>query len=45
MVRQGLARLINDESDLCVCAEADPAAMALELIGSANPDLAIIDIS
>ena len=45
MVRQGLAQLINDEADLCVCAEADNAATALELIASMLPDLAIIDIS
>jgi len=45
MVRQGLAQLINDEADLCVCAEADNATTALELIDSSLPDLAIIDIS
>jgi DNA-binding NarL/FixJ family response regulator len=45
MVRQGLARLINDENDLCVCGEADSAAAAIELIHSVKPDLAIIDIS
>ena len=45
MVRQGLARLINDEADLCVCGEADGAAAALELVESLKPDLAVIDIS
>ena len=45
MVRQGLARLINDEADLCVCGEADAAAAGLELIARLLPDLAIIDIS
>lgn len=45
VVRQGLARLINDENDLCVCGEADGAARALELIELLKPDLAVIDIS
>ena len=45
VVRQGLARLINDEPDLTVCGEADNAATALELIAKECPGLAIIDIS
>jgi DNA-binding NarL/FixJ family response regulator len=45
MVRQGLARLINDEADLCVCGEADSAASALGMLDSVQPDLAIVDIS
>ncbi len=45
VVRQGLARLINDEPDLCVCAEADSASAALEAIAKHKPDLAIVDIS
>lgn len=45
MVRQGLSQLINDEADLCVCAQADNAMTALELIASTDPDFAIIDIS
>src|SRR5947209_12726673 len=45
VVRQGLARLINDEPDLCVCGEADGATAALELIDRTQPDLALIDIS
>jgi DNA-binding NarL/FixJ family response regulator len=45
VVRQGLARLINDEADLCVCGEADSVAVALEMIAKLEPDLAVIDIS
>jgi DNA-binding NarL/FixJ family response regulator len=45
MVRQGLARLINDEPDLCVCGEADGVAAAIEILDRARPDLAVIDIS
>ncbi len=45
VVRQGLARLINDQSDLSVCGEADGASAALALVESEKPDLAVIDIS
>src|SRR4051812_15221957 len=45
VVRQGLARLINDEADLTVCAEADGAAAALEVIQQLKPDLVVVDIS
>jgi DNA-binding NarL/FixJ family response regulator len=45
MVRQGLARLINDEADLCVCGEADSASAALAMLNSVQPDLAVVDIS
>ena len=45
MMREGLAQLINHEPDLCVCAEADNAAQALDAIAASQPDLALIDIS
>lgn len=45
MMRQGLAQLINNEPDLTVCAEADTAGQALNLISSGKPDLLIADIS
>jgi DNA-binding NarL/FixJ family response regulator len=45
VVRQGLARLINDEPDLCVCAEADSAAAALDVVDLQKPDLVLVDIS
>src|ERR1700760_449355 len=45
LVREGLANLINQESDLVVCGEAEDAAQALAGIGVKKPDLALIDIS
>lgn len=45
MMRQGLAQLINHEPDLCVCAEADSAAQALERAKDGKLDLALVDIS
>jgi DNA-binding NarL/FixJ family response regulator len=45
VVRQGLTLLINQEPDLVVCAEADNATRALELIRKQQVDLAIVDIS
>jgi DNA-binding NarL/FixJ family response regulator len=45
MMRTGLAQLINNEPDLKVCAEADTAAQALELVVGQKLDLALLDIS
>lgn len=45
MLREGLALLIGHEPDLEVCGQADTAHAALELIGSTQPDLALVDIS
>ena len=45
IVRQGLGLLINREPDLMVCGEADGAPSAMQSIGSAQPDLMVIDIS
>ena len=45
VARQGLISLINQQSDLFVCGEAEDAQDALELIESLKPDMAIIDIS
>jgi DNA-binding NarL/FixJ family response regulator len=45
VVRQGLTLLINQEPDLAVCAEAENAAQALEIIEKQHIDLAIVDIS
>jgi len=45
MMRQGLAQLIDSEPDLSVCAEADTAQQAFELITAQQPDLALVDIS
>jgi len=45
VVRQGLAELVNRQSDLCVCGEADEGGKALIEIGQLNPDIALIDLS
>src|SRR3984957_14909051 len=45
LVREGLANLINQQSDLEVCGEASNEPQALELIGTAKPAIAIVDIS
>jgi DNA-binding NarL/FixJ family response regulator len=45
MMREGLAQLINHESDLMVCAEAGTGREAIDLIGRQRPDLVLADIS
>ncbi|HEY4904046.1 MAG TPA: response regulator transcription factor [Candidatus Sulfotelmatobacter sp.] len=45
IVRQGLALLINRESDLTVCGEAEEMHAALSAIPLAKPDILIVDIS
>jgi DNA-binding NarL/FixJ family response regulator len=45
IVRQGLALLINRESDLTVCGEAEEMHAALSAIPTAKPDILIVDIS
>ena len=45
VVRQGLALLINRESDLVVCGEAEEATGAMHMLASARPDVLIVDIS
>lgn len=45
VVRQGLAQLIDQESDLAVCAQASGSADALKLLASEKPDLAVVDIT
>jgi DNA-binding NarL/FixJ family response regulator len=45
MMREGLAQLISQESDLTVCGEADDAAQAVEQIEKLGPDLALVDIT
>lgn len=45
IVRQGLALMINAESDLTVCGEAEEAQTALQAIVTCKPDILIIDIS
>ena len=45
VIRDGLAVLINDESDLEVCGEAADVVDALQAISETDPDVAIIDVS
>jgi len=45
MVRRGVAAVISAESDLMVCGETGEISAALELIATAKPDLAIIDLA
>lgn len=45
LVREWLANLINQQSDMEIRGEAANSAAALELINTAKPDIAIIDIS
>jgi len=45
LFRHGIADLINAESDLLVCGEADSAPAALDGIRQFNPDLVTVDIS
>jgi DNA-binding NarL/FixJ family response regulator len=45
IVRQGLTYLISRESDLAVCGEAEDSHAALQTMGTAKPDILIVDIS
>jgi len=45
MMREGLAQLIEHETDLSVCGQADRAAQALDAIAADPPDLVLVDIS
>jgi DNA-binding NarL/FixJ family response regulator len=45
IVRQGLAQLINHENDLTVCGEAAGVKEARAGIGTAEPDIVIVDLS
>jgi DNA-binding NarL/FixJ family response regulator len=44
ILRRGLAQMINLEADMMVCAEAEDGPKAFELAGTANPDVAVIDV-
>jgi len=45
IVRQGIAQLINRESDMHVCCEAGDADQAMEKMKECTHDIAIVDIS
>ncbi|MBD3337298.1 MAG: response regulator [Candidatus Eisenbacteria bacterium] len=45
IVRRGLTKLLNSETGLEVCGEAEDAATAMERVQETMPDLVIVDIS
>ena len=45
LVREGLANLINQQTDLVVCGEAEDSAGAIAGIAHKSPEVALIDIS
>jgi DNA-binding NarL/FixJ family response regulator len=45
IVRQGLAQLVEGESDLTVCGEAEDAQQAIDAVESLHPDIAVVDLS
>ena len=45
IVRQGLTLLINRESDLTVCGEAEDAHTAIQSLAASRPDILVVDIS
>jgi DNA-binding NarL/FixJ family response regulator len=45
IVRLGIRQMIAAEADLEICAEAESADAARQLVMSAHPDLAIVDLS
>jgi DNA-binding NarL/FixJ family response regulator len=45
LVREGLTNLVNRQSDLLVCGEAEDSAGAIMGIAKTRPDVALIDIS
>ena len=45
ILRAGLGKLINQEADMMICAEAEDAPTAFDLVGTMAPDIAVIDIS
>jgi DNA-binding NarL/FixJ family response regulator len=45
IVRQGLVQMVNRESDMIVCGEAETAHDALKAAAAVVPDVAIVDLS
>ena len=45
IVREGLARVIDQEADFTVCATAVNAQEAVRAVTSAKPDIAVVDVS
>jgi DNA-binding NarL/FixJ family response regulator len=45
LVREGVGNLIQQQPDMEVCGEAASEPQALQLIGSVQPDVAVVDLS
>ncbi len=45
IIRQGLAQLIDNETDLRVSIEAENSSQAMEVIKDSHPDIAVLDLS
>jgi DNA-binding NarL/FixJ family response regulator len=45
ILRKGLGQLINNESDMMVCGEAEDSPKAFELVGTLSPDVMVVDVS
>jgi DNA-binding NarL/FixJ family response regulator len=45
MTRYGMARLIEQESDLVVCGEAENARSALDAVNSLRPNVVLVDLT
>ncbi len=45
MVREGIARLVDNEQDLMICGQADDAPEALKAISETKPDIVVVDVS
>ena len=44
MVREGIARLVDNEQDLMICGQADDAPEALKAISETKPDIVVVDV-
>jgi DNA-binding NarL/FixJ family response regulator len=45
LVREWLTNLINQQSDMLVCGEAEDATQTLSLMGATQPHLIVVDLS
>jgi DNA-binding NarL/FixJ family response regulator len=45
IVRHGLTQLINREPDLMVCGESEDGSKALTAVGTAKPDVVLVDLT
>jgi len=45
MIREGLARLVEDEDDLMICGQAEDAYEAMKVISETKPDVVVVDIA